>query len=669
MEKSENLDVLLIFMPFGISFIPSLGLSLLKESVKKKGFSAIIKYYTLKFTQFIGEMEYIAVSEGAANELLGEWIFTGTLFNSLPPDSKYLKDILNDTAEALFNNERMRNKRAWQRISAEDSINRLLEIKSKAEAFIDSCLEEIISIKPKIVGFSTSFQQNIASLALAKRIKDHCPETVIIFGGANCEGAMGMEIVKKFPFVDIVVSGEADNLLPELVSKIIDKEDYKHLPGVICHSNLQLHANGVVNSPMITDMDSLPIPDYDDYFAQFKEYGIKELPSFIISFESSRGCWWGEKSHCTFCGLNGNSMLHRTKSATRLLDELKFLKNKYNSISFSATDNILDMSYFKDFLPALASENLNLKIFYEVKSNLNREQVRLLSAAKVNHIQPGIESFNTHVLDLMKKGVKSIQNIQLLKWCKEYGIKVTWNIIWGFPGETKEDYYEMASLIPKISHLEPPYGVTPLSIHRFSPNFNYPERFGIRDVTPCPAYSYIYPFDKESIFNLAYQFDYKYDKEDNFDYALDSTIRELSKWKINSLDSGLFFIDQEDALVVFDLRPDAGKPYYILYANERFIYLFCDRAQPIAKIISDYSKNFNREPNETEVNELLDSMINKNLMIRENNSYLSLAIELRNYSPNIEVMKKLVTTLKNRPAGDNQVTITDKNGLLIELSC
>jgi ribosomal peptide maturation radical SAM protein 1 len=668
MNKTDNLDVLLINMPFGLNFMPSLGLSLLKEAVRKKGFTSYIKYYTLKFTKLIGAVNYVSISEGTPADLLGEWVFAGTLFPNQLPDQGYINNILHGSAQEHFNNARMRKNKTWKNLSPEESIDLILDIKSKAEPFINSCLEEVKAIKPKIVGFSTIFQQNTASLALAKWIKESLPETTIVFGGANCEDEMGKELIKKFPFIDIVVSGEGDDLFPELVSRIINQEDYNELPGVICKDNLHLHSNGVISSPMVKDMDALPIPDYDDYFEQFEYYNLTDLPRHLVLFESSRGCWWGEKSHCTFCGLNGSNMMHRSKSSARLIEEIKFLKDKYKVTRFSATDNILDLAHFKDFIPALANENLNLRIFYEVKSNLTKDQLRLLKAANIMEIQPGIESFNTHILDLMKKGVKSIQNVQLLKWSKEYGISVAWNIIWGFPGETNEDYYEMAALVPKISHLFPPSCVSSLIIHRFSPNFNYPEKFGIKDIHPVAAYNYVYPFEYESIYNLAYQFSYKYEAEANFEQALDAVRNALVKWKVNSREIDLFFIDQEDALIVFDLRLEARQPYHILYAKERFLYLLCDGIKPFQKIKAEYAKFFETEADETEINIMLDSLTDKDLMIRENNSYLSLAIPLGTYSPNQEIMKKLVMTLKNRPEGDNQVMITENNELLIELS-
>jgi ribosomal peptide maturation radical SAM protein 1 len=663
MNQNENLDVLLIDMPFAINFIPSLGLSLLKECLKKRGFTSFVKYFCLNYARLVGERNYIFVSYFKDIDMLGEWLFAGTLFDNLP-DEEYINQLSPDPENIKFFVEHQTTKKIHP-----ETIEKIRYLKSQSEPFIQNCLEEVIAINPKIVGFTSVFQQNMASFSLAKRIKERLPETTIVFGGANCEGEMGKEIIKKFPFIDIVVSGEADFLFPQMVHEILNKQDYTYHNGVICRENLHKFAEGMmINTDMVTDMNSLPYPNYDDYFEQYKSLGLMAPHEQIILFESSRGCWFGEKSHCTFCGQNGNNMIHRSKSPDRLLQEVKFLKEKYNITRFSTSDNIMDLHYFKDFVPALAAENLNLRIFYEMKPNLTKEQVKLLCAAGINNIQPGIESLSTHVLQIMRKGVKSIQNVQLLKWCKEYGFKVDWGIIWGFPGETTEDYEKMAGLIPKLTHLLPPNRITFMRVHRFSPNFNFPEALGIKSLEPYPVYNYLYPFDKESIFNIAYQFYHEYDQDENFMPTLDKVKKEVDIWKANFKQSDLFFIDKENALIVFDLRPIANKPYHILNFKERLLYLFCDKIQPFTKIKAEYAKFFQTEVEDDEINIILDSLLESNLMIRENNSYLSLAIPMLVYKPKHDVMKNLFTTLKNSPQEDNQVQITDNNQLVIQLT-
>ena len=93
------------------------------------------------------------------------------------------------------------------------------------------------------------------------------------------------------------------------------------------------------------------------------------------------------------------------------------------------------MNYYRTVLPELAERKLGVTFFYEIKSNLKKKQVKLLADAGILTVQPGVESFSSHVLKLMRKGVTAIQNIQMLKWCREYGVDVAWNLLYGFPGE------------------------------------------------------------------------------------------------------------------------------------------------------------------------------------------------------------------------------------------
>lgn len=130
-------------------------------------------------------------------------------------------------------------------------------------------------------------------------------------------------------------------------------------------------------------------------------------------------------------------MAYRSKSAARALAELTYLANRYPDCGINAVDNILDMKYFKTFLKLLADGKREFGLFYEVKANLRKDQVKLLCEAGVKTIQPGIESFSDNVLRIMRKGVTALQNVQLLKWCTELGLKAVYNLIWGFPGKCR----------------------------------------------------------------------------------------------------------------------------------------------------------------------------------------------------------------------------------------
>src|SRR4029077_2997389 len=131
-------------------------------------------------------------------------------------------------------------------------------------------------------------------------------------------------------------------------------------------------------------------------------------------------------------------------------------------------DNIIDWKYFDTFLPELRDAELDLKIFYELKANLSKAQVRLLKDSGVDYIQPGIESLSTPILRLMKKGTSALQNIRLLKWCAEFKVDPSWIVIYGFPLEPPQEYDRMSALVPSLVHLPAPKMV-PLAVYRFSP--------------------------------------------------------------------------------------------------------------------------------------------------------------------------------------------------------
>jgi ribosomal peptide maturation radical SAM protein 1 len=201
-------------------------------------------------------------------------------------------------------------------------------------------------------------------------------------------------------------------------------------------------------------------------------------------------------------------MQFRSKSPERVLAELADQARRYRSFHFEAVDNILDTAYLTKLLPVLAAHETGYEIFYEVKANLSREQLRLMAQAGITHIQPGIESLNSNVLRLMRKGVRASQNINLLRWAQYYGIKVDWNLLWGFPGETEQDYADQAALMPHLRHLTPPVSCARIWLERFSPIFTEQDTFRLRHRSPERSYRYVYP-DGVDLERVAYFFDYE----------------------------------------------------------------------------------------------------------------------------------------------------------------
>ena len=473
MESETPLDVCLVVPAFDAINFPALGTSVLAAACRMRGLSVQQIYGSLLLAATIGYETYRAVCDSSMSALLGEHLFRPYAYpnNTTPSDTD-------------------------RRVRFPDDLQRLLErVAPDIGPHQEAMTQRILALRPRIVGISSTFQQNLAAAGLAHRIKAAAPPIIVVIGGANVAGPMGAGLAGVFPWIDYFFLGEADFEFPEFCERLIRC-------GVRPPEKL-------VKCAPIDDFSQVFAPDFSDYFQalrQFQRDGVlpAALPEFL-TMESSRGCWWGQKHHCTFCGLNAEGMEFRQKSAERVLDEIKTLTAAWDAKRFFLADNIMPVGYFKTLLPELAAWPGRPRLFYEVKANLRDEQIETMVRAGIDAIQPGIESLSSHVLKLMRKGVSAAQNLSLLRSCRASGVRVAWNYLYGLPGEDLADYESVLALIPKIEHLQPPSGLNKIIIDRFSPYHNTPEQFGISQILPARGYTGLYPKDAP-LSEIAYHF-------------------------------------------------------------------------------------------------------------------------------------------------------------------
>lgn len=614
--KVPGSKILLLSMPFGALNRQALGISLLKAALLERKVLCDLRYFTFDFAEFIGLEDYQWINYDLPyTAFAGDWIFTQALYGARAQhDAAYIREVLLDT---------------WQLESS--AVRRLEGVRAAVEGFLDYCLDIVPWHEYQMVGFTSTFEQNIASLALAKRLKAKYPHLLIVFGGANWEATMGLALHQQFEFVDYVCSGEAEESFPALVNIVL--EDQLGLlgliPGIVYRQEQQSISTGFPN--MIKNMDSLPIPDYSDFFAQLEHSRASTPITPSLLFETSRGCWWGAKSHCTFCGLNGGSLSFRSKSPSRALSELEQLSQTWGIETLEAVDNILDMHYFETWLPQLAARVERLQLFFEIKANLSREQVTLMAEAGIYRVQPGIESLSDKILKLMHKGTTALRNVQLLKWCFERGIGVDWNILYGFPGETQADYDLMLEMLHAIRFLQPPAACGAIRLDRFSPYFDNSLEYGFENVRPMKPYKYLYPFAPEILSKIAYYFDYDYAKKAKHGHAQNEYARGViafvEQWKRQPETGKLFGIANQDHLKLLDTRQSATCPSLELRGADQTIYEYCDSMHNLNAIMKRLEEEYPDQQFEpSSVKGFLESLVQHQLMISDGTNYLSLAL-------------------------------------------
>jgi ribosomal peptide maturation radical SAM protein 1 len=459
----------------------------------------------------------------------------------------------------------------------------------RAGECLDRCEQRAADPAYDIVGFSiTFFTQLPASLALARRLKARNPSVRIVFGGAGCVAEQAEGIMRSFPVVDAVCYTEADELIGDLVRALRGQGDLAQVPGIVYR-----RPDGTIERtpepPLLRDLDRLPLPNHDAYFAQYEASEWRDLLP-VLFFETSRGCWWGQKHLCTFCGLSERELAFRSKSPDRLYEEIAALYRRYPEADYlHPTDDILDTRYFGTLLPRLArmvrEPERPLRLFFEVKSNMRPEHLHLLAHAGVGAVQPGIESFSDEILHLMDKGATGLQQVQFIKWATQAGVQLIYNLLIRNPGESAAAYREMSRLIPHITHLPPPASLLVTELERFSPYFRRPTAFGITNIRPKAYHRLIFPMEGVDLAGIAYRFDYDHplQTDDELIAAQREFVALVERWCREHRPWQLYCQERGDHLVITDTRGGSTRRL-VLGGLQAELYRYLDRHRAFAAL-------------------------------------------------------------------------------------
>jgi anaerobic magnesium-protoporphyrin IX monomethyl ester cyclase len=280
-------------------------------------------------------------------------------------------------------------------------------------------------------------------VAALEDLKTRRPEAVVVLGGPGPSGVAD-QLVRAFPFVDVVVVGEGEATTLELMEALGGGVSRDALRGVkgICFAD----GNEVVATPArdrIRDLDGLPLPLYE-------AVKVEQYPMVNIVF--SRGCPY----RCAFCDVAPMwGRQHVRRSVGAVVEEIKLLKSRYGRTRFEFTDEtfVLGREKIFEFCDRLKREGLDIKWSCTGRVNLvTREMLAEMASAGCEALFFGIESGSDRVLDRVTKDFKVAEAVEALHMTLEF-MKPVASFIWGFPFETDVDLVETLLLSMYLSQI------------------------------------------------------------------------------------------------------------------------------------------------------------------------------------------------------------------------
>ncbi|NTV50755.1 MAG: radical SAM protein [Geobacteraceae bacterium] len=302
--------------------------------------------------------------------------------------------------------------------------------------------QEILLLKPDIIGISQWTHNRHSSMELAQTCRELLPHSTIIMGGGHATFCYEDILVEGSP-VDIVVLGEAESTLLELLTRISSGTPWQDISGLAFRSN----GLKTVNNPRksIDDLDSLPMPAR--YLNRSIGLDLELQSEFIVT---TRGC----PSTCYFCSSPdfwGKRVRFRSPKA--IVEEIQYIRNKYGLIYFSIRDDTFtaDRKRVLEFCSLLQKQEVNILWNCQSRVTAIDEELAIeMKRAGCECIQLGVESGSLRTLQQLGKKIVPEQIEQACALIRDIGINLSIYLISGVPGETGDDIQQTIELIRTI---------------------------------------------------------------------------------------------------------------------------------------------------------------------------------------------------------------------------
>jgi radical SAM superfamily enzyme YgiQ (UPF0313 family) len=315
--------------------------------------------------------------------------------------------------------------------------------------FSENSLSTIIGQeKPDVVGVTAMTPTINSVVSVVKAVKECDGNITVVLGGAHAT-ILPEETLKSVPEIDVIVRGEGEQTILELV-KVLEEDpnSVNQIWGITCREGNSVRSNPL--RPPILDLDTLPFPAF--HLLPMGKYRLH--PPFgrrtpVMPIITSRGCPY----RCIFCSKAVFGKKYRSNSPAYIVDEIRFLKEKFGVKEVKFYDDVftLDRKRVVALCMQLKEHGIDIPWSCETRVNLvNGELLKVMKDAGCYMIEYGVESGSQEILNSLKKDITLEKTTEAFKLTHEAGIETVAYFMLGSPQETSETIQETIEFAKKI---------------------------------------------------------------------------------------------------------------------------------------------------------------------------------------------------------------------------
>jgi anaerobic magnesium-protoporphyrin IX monomethyl ester cyclase len=296
--------------------------------------------------------------------------------------------------------------------------------------------EKLLESKPDAVAVTAATSTIVAALDVLKLAKKINPDVLTIVGGVHPTFCYQELLEQDHAAIDIVVRGEGEVTLFELLARLSRNESYENVDGLAFHDGQK-----IVVTPerqFLQELDSIPMA-WD--LVDWSDYTYFVIPGSRLGvINSSRGC----NHDCTFCSQQKFwKQSWRSRNPEKVVDEIQHLREEYgvNVVLIADEFPTKDRVRWEQMLDLLIERSLDVHLLMETRvEDIVRDEDILWKyrRAGIVHIYIGVEATSQETLDLIKKDISVEQSLQAIRLIHRHNMITETSFVLGFPDETEE---------------------------------------------------------------------------------------------------------------------------------------------------------------------------------------------------------------------------------------